>query len=143
MKAQGPVDFAPIWCFRAEKHTADRGIWDLTADKTYVVQKEGVNGYITYCQSRRVVLLEPRAFVLESINNKFEDGSYVVVHNSNPDRNDIVEVPSGVTRAALHASGWYFEQDPMIKDRTNVTLICEIDFKLSIPDIVMDIAFRI
>ena len=65
MRASGPIDHPPIWVWRAEKNGADRGLWDHTCDASFYIQKEGVNGYVAYNRSKRVMIVEGRDFVVE------------------------------------------------------------------------------
>lgn len=141
MRASGPIEFAPIDCFRIIEAGGVTGGWDETAEETFFASKQGVNAYELYNRSKRVMIVEGRDFVMDCLFNQLEDGTIVHVGKSNHDKDDVVPVRKGVTRATTPIGGWVLAPDANDPNKTHATLIIEIDFKGPMPDFAITTAF--
>ena len=69
MRASGPIDYAPIDCFRIIEAGGVAAGWDETAAEAFLCSKQGVNAYELYNRSKRVMIVEGRDFVMDCLFN--------------------------------------------------------------------------
>lgn len=65
MRASGPIDAAPIDVWRYVNYGVERMDYDSSCKECTTLSKEGVNAYRLYSQSKRVMIVKGRDFVLE------------------------------------------------------------------------------
>ena len=63
------------------------------------------------------------------------------VIKSNHDKDDVVPIRKGVTRASNPIGGWVLKADPNDPNKTHATYIIEVDFKGPMPDWAITTAF--
>lgn len=63
------------------------------------------------------------------------------VGKSNHEKDDVVPIRRGVTRATTPIGGWVLAPDANDPNKTHATLIIEIDFKGPMPDFAITTAF--
>ena len=79
VRATGPIDFPPLTVFQAIEYGAGKAEWDDTHADCYFVKKLGVNAHVMYNRMIRVLFVEGRDFVVDSLMQQEDDGTIIHV----------------------------------------------------------------
>ena len=110
-----------------------RNEWDLNCETAKHLQKVGVNGFISYTKTKKLLLVASRDFLVNYLINQEEDGSIICVTSTENCESDHPEIP-GVVRAGSPMSGFILKVNPIDPTKTIMQKMTEFDPKGGIPD---------
>ena len=141
IRAEGPVDWAPVDVWRCMCYKPFQKEFDLNQDFNNTLKKCGVNLLVLHKKTQKKYVVAARDFVVNLLLNREADGTVYSVASS---ANCKVEVPhiKGVIRADTAIGGQMFRVDPNDPNKTHLTIVNELDLKGSIPDFVLRTAFK-
>lgn len=141
IRAQGPVDWAPIDIMRCMLYKPLEQQWDLNTASSQVLQRPGVNLLIAHKQTPKRYSEAARDFVTNVISNREADGTVYTIASST---NCAYEVPvgEGVIRADTPVSGKLMRVDPNNPDKTYMTIVNEVDLRGNVPAFALRTAFK-
>lgn len=111
-------------------------MWAINNETSKFVKKIGVNGYIHYNKTRKLMVVKSRDFVTNMIQNTEKDGSIIYCCSSigceydYPQENDTI-------RGTTPISGVIITPNPKDKNKSDMTIINEADLKTGIPDFII------
>ena len=96
---------------------------------------------VSYKKTKSKMVVAARDFVANVIFNREADGTCYHIASSTNCKFQY-EVPKGAVRAETPVGGCLLKVDPNNANKTNMTIVNEIDLKGSIPDFVLKVAFK-
>ena len=133
LRATGPIDWPAQDILRCISYHPLKTQWDINSEETTYLKKVGVNAYVLYMKTKKKFVVAARDFVTNYIQNTEADGLTYYCASSIGVKVQVPEKDS-VIRGDCPLAGFLLKPDPTNKNKTNVTIVNEVDLKSSIPD---------
>ena len=141
MRAFGTVDHPAKDIYRCMQYFPLRKEWDVNNDICKTEQVVGANAFVYYIKTVKKFVISARDFVANYIVNEEQDGTIIITITSEGVEYNIPPV-AGVVRAFTAMSGFILKPHPGNPNKTDISMMVEVDLKAGIPDFAMRQALK-